>query len=292
MVHLLRGLDHERVVARGLGVAVGEHHLFVVPHDMVDAETLGLRVVELLAQRHEHSAHLLAEGRDLFLAVIRTSLLKIAEGDVVLVTEVLAHLVADTDQFRPYLLQTRLVVLIELGVCLDGGGTHCAVGMLEVFLYAVEIQRFAVEGYLGSRHDLLILVGQAALLLTKGNVGLAEHLLLNIHGDKILLVELAFNVRAEGAGRNSLAESDRVTADRGHCVLKIVDLRFVELVARVKRVADMRDGILREQLAVFEVDLGDQLAQRGIALSVLDRGFPLDELRAVRLQIGALVLKS
>ena len=47
VIHLLRGLDHEGVVARRLGVAVREDHLFVVAHDVVDAEAPGLRVIEL-----------------------------------------------------------------------------------------------------------------------------------------------------------------------------------------------------------------------------------------------------
>ena len=97
VIHLLRGLDHERVVARRLGVAVREDHLFIIAHDVVEAEALGLRVIELLAQGDKERAHLLAEGRDLLFAVIRAALLQIADGDVVLIAEVFAHLVADFD---------------------------------------------------------------------------------------------------------------------------------------------------------------------------------------------------
>ena len=64
---------------------------------MVEAEALGLRVIELLAQGDKERAHLLAEGRDLLFAVIRAALLQIADGDVVLIAEVFAHLVADFD---------------------------------------------------------------------------------------------------------------------------------------------------------------------------------------------------
>ena len=178
MVHFLGGFDHEGVVARRLGVAVREDHLLVVPHDMVDAETLCLRVIELLAQRHEERAHLLPEGRDFLFAVVRASLLQIAHGNVVFIAQIFAHLVADADEFAPDLLQTRLVVLVELGVRLDGGGTHPAVGMLEVFLHAVKVQILAVKRNLCRGHDFLIFIGQAALLLAQRNVGLAIQLFL------------------------------------------------------------------------------------------------------------------
>ncbi len=219
VIHFLGGSDHEGVVPRRLGVAVGEDHLLVVPHDMVDAEAFCLGVIELPAQGHEERAHLLPEGRDLLFTVVRASLLQIAHGNVVLVAEIFAHLVADADELAPDLLQTGLVVLVEFGVRLDGGGTHRAVGMLKVFLDAVEVQGLAVKGDLGGGHDLLVFVGQAALLLAQGDVGLAEQLLLQVHGDKILLAELPLDVRPEGAGRDGLAEGHLVAADGGQRVL-------------------------------------------------------------------------
>ena len=160
VVHLLGSLHHEGIVTRGLGIAVREHHLLIVPHDVVDAEALCLRVIELLAQRHEEGAHLLAERCDLLFAVIRAALLEIADGDVVLIAEVLAHLVADADQLVPDLLQTRLVVLVEFGVGPDGSGAHGTVGVLEILLHAVEVQGLAVEGNFRSRHNLLIFVAR------------------------------------------------------------------------------------------------------------------------------------
>ena len=219
VIHFLGGFDHEGVVPRRLGIAVREDHLLVVPHDMVDAEALGLGVIELLAQRHEERAHLLPEGRDFLFAVVRASLLQIAHGNVVLVAQVPAHLVADADKLAPDLLQTRLVVLVELGVRLDGGGTHRAVGMLEILLDAVEVQGLAVEGNLGGGHDLLIFVGQAAFLLTQRDVGFTEQLLLQVHGDKVLLAEFPLDVRPEGAGRDGFAERHLTAAERGQCVL-------------------------------------------------------------------------
>ena len=163
-----------------------------------------------------------------------------------------------------------------------GRGAHRAVGMLEIFLQAVEVQRLAVERNFDGRHDLLVLVGQAALLLAERDVGLAEQLFLQVHGDEILLAELPLNVRAEGAGRDGLAERDLRAAERGERVLEIRDLRFVKFVARVERMADVCDGILRGQLAAFAVDLKHQRAQRGIAFRVLHRVLPRGELCAAR----------
>ena len=282
VVHLLRGFDHEGVVACGFGIAVREDHLFVVAHDVVESKAPGLRIIELLAKRDEDGAHLLAEGGNLFFAVVRAALLEIADGDIVLVAEVFAHLVADLDQLVPDLLQAWLVALIEIGICLDRGGAHRAVGMLEIFLQAVEVQRLAVEGDFCRGHDLLILVGQAGLLLAERDVGLAEQLFLQVHGDEILLAELPLNVRAEGAGRDGLAERDLRAAERWERVLEIRDLRFVKFVARVERMADVCDGILRGQLAAFAVDLKQQRAQHGIAFRVLHRVLPRGELCAAR----------
>ena len=292
VIHLLRGLDHEGIVARGLGIAVREDHLFIVAHDVVDAEAPGLRVIELLAQRHEDGAHLLAEGRDLLLAVVRAPLFEIADGDIVLVAEILAHLVADPDQLVPDLLQPRLVALVEVGVRLDGGGAHRAVGMLKVFLQAVEVQRLAVEGNLGRGHDLLILVGQTALLLAKRDVFLAVQLLLQIHGDEILLAVFLLDVRPVGAGGDGLAERDLRAAERGQRVLQIGDLRLIKFVARVERMPDVRNGILRGQLARLAVDLKHQRAQRVIALRMLDRTLPPGKLLPPRLQIRPLIFQS
>ncbi|CDC60767.1 unknown [Clostridium sp. CAG:448] len=289
VIHLLRGLDHERVVARRLGIAVGEYHLFVIPHDMIDPQALCLRVIKLGAQRHQKFAHLLAEGRNLLFTVIGAPLLQIAHGDVVFVAEILAHLIADADQLIPDLLQTRLVVLVEFCVCLYRGGAYRAVGMLEILLQAVEIERLAVKGNLGSRHDLLILVGQAAFLLAQGNVRFAVQLFLQIHGDKILLAELPLNVRAEGAGGNGFAERNLCAAKRGQGVLQIADLRLVKRIARVKRVADLRNGILREKLAVHAVHLKKQPAQRLVVFRPLDSVLPCGKLRPPRLQIRAFV---
>ena len=75
------------------------------------------------------------------------------------------------------------------------------------------------NGDLGGGHDLLILVGQAAFLLTQRDVGLTEQLLLQVHGDKILLAELPLDVRAEGAGRDGFAERHLVAAEGGQRVL-------------------------------------------------------------------------
>ena len=291
VVHLLRCFDHKCVVARGLGVAVGEHHLFVIPHHMVDAEALCLRVIELFAQRHQEFAHLLAEGCDLFFAVVGASLLKVADGDIVLIAEVFTHLVADADKLAPDLLQTRLVRFIEFRVCLDGSSTDRTVGMLEILLHAVEVQGLAVEVDLGGSHDLLILIGQACLLLAQRNVRLAEQLFLQIHGDKKLLAELALDVGTVRAFGDSLAECDLCAAERGHRVLKIIDLRLVKFVAGVQCVTDVRDRILREQLAVHAVHLKKQTAQRGITLCVLDGILPCGKLRTARLKIGTLVLE-
>ena len=178
VIHLLRGLDHERVVARRLGVAVREYHLFVVPHDVINAEALGLRVIELLAQRNKNGAYLLAERRDLFFAVIRASLLQITDRNVIFVAKIFAHLVADTNQLIPNLFQTRLIVLIKFGVCLDGSGAYRAVRVFKVFLHAVKVQILAVKRNLCRGHDFLIFIGQAALLLAQRNVGLAIQLFL------------------------------------------------------------------------------------------------------------------
>ena len=265
VIHFLRSLDHESVIARGLGVSVREDHFLVVPHNMVDAEALGLRVIELLAQRDKEHAHLLAEGRDLLFAVVRAALLEIADGDVVLIAEVLAHLVTDADQLVPD---------------------------LKILLHAVEVQGLAVEGDLRRGHDLLILVGQAALLLAQRDVGLAEQLLLQIHGDKILLAEFLLNIRAERAGRDGLAQRDLLAAEGRQRVVKIGDLRFIEFITGVQRMADVRDGILREQLAVLAVDLQHQRTQCVIAFRLLSRSLPFSELCTVCLQIGALIFQG
>ena len=91
--------------------------------------------------------------------------------------------------------------------------------MLKILLQAIEVQRLAVKGNLGRGHDLLIFVGQAALLLAERDVGLAEQLFLQVHGDEILLAELLLDIRAEGAGRNGFAEFDLRAAERGQRVL-------------------------------------------------------------------------
>ena len=114
MIHLLRGFYHESIVARRLGIAVGEYHLFVVAHYMVNAEAFCLHVIELTAQRHKKFAHLLAERGDFLFAVVRASLLEIADGNVILVAEVSAHLIAYADKLAPDFLQTRLVALVKL----------------------------------------------------------------------------------------------------------------------------------------------------------------------------------
>ncbi len=292
MIHLLRGPDHEFVVARRLGVAVREDHFFVVPHDMVDAKALGLGVIELPAQGHKEGAHLLAEGSDLFFAVIRAPLLQIAHGDIVLIAEIFAHLIADADQFIPDLLQARLVILIKFRIRLDGGSAHGPVGMLKVFLHAVEVQRLAVEGDLRRGHDLLILIGQAALLLAQRDIFFTEQLFLQIHGNEILPAKFFFDLRTEGAGRDGLAEGDLRAAGRGQRVLQIMDLRFVKRIAGVQRVANVCDGILREKRTVFPVHFKDQCPQRFIALRLPDRSLPFRKLCAVRLQVGALVFQG
>ena len=258
---------------------------------MVDAETSGLRVIQLPAQRHQDGAHLLAEGRHLLFAIVRAALLQIAHGDVVLVAQIFAHLVADADQLVPYLLQPRLVALVELGVRLDGGGAHGPVGMLEVFLHAVEVQGLAVKGDLRRGHDLLVLVGQAALLLAQRDVGLAEQLLLQVDGHEILLAELLLDVGAEGAGGDGLAERHLSRAQSGQGVLQVGDLRLVKFIPGVQRMADVRYGVHGEQPAVLPVDLKEQAAQGLIALRLLDGSLPLGQSLAARLQIGALVLQ-
>ena len=91
--------------------------------------------------------------------------------------------------------------------------------MLKILLQAIEVQRLAVERNFRCGHDLLILVGQTALLLAQRNIGLAVQLLLQIHGDEILLAELLLDIRAEGAGRNGFAEFDLRAAERGQRVL-------------------------------------------------------------------------
>ena len=163
--------------------------------------------------------------------------------------------------------------------------------MLKILLQAIEVQRLAVERNFRCGHDLLILVGQTALLLAQRNIGLAVQLLLQIHGDEILLAELLLDIRAEGAGRNGFAEFDLRAAERGQRVLQIGDLRLIKFVARVECMPDVCDGILREQLAGPAVDLKHQRAQRGVALRVYSRVFPFGKLGAPRFQIGALVFK-
>ena len=163
--------------------------------------------------------------------------------------------------------------------------------MLEVFLDAVKVQGLAVEGNLGGGHDLLIFVGQAALLLTQRDVGFTEQLLLQVHGDKVLLAKFLLDVCPEGAGRNGFAECHLVAAEGGQRVLQIIDLRFIKFIPRVQRVADVCDGILGEQFAALVVDLKNQAAQGFVALRLPDCGFPLGEFCPARLQIGALVLQ-
>lgn len=163
--------------------------------------------------------------------------------------------------------------------------------MLKIFLNAVEIQRLSVKRDLRRGHDLLVFVGQAAFLLTQRDVGLTEQLFLQVHGDKILLAELLLDVRAEGTGRDGLAERDLVAAECGQRVLQICDLRLIKLVARVERMPDVRDRILCGQLAALTVDLQHQRAQRGVALRVRNGVLPLGKLCAVRFQIGAFVFQ-
>ena len=291
VVHFLRRLYHEGVIARRLGVAVREYHLFIIPHDVIDAETLCLCIVELLAQRHQEGAHLLPEGGDLLFAVVGAALLQVADRDVILIAEISAHLVADVDQLVPDLLETRLVLLVEFGVGTDGGGTHRTVGMLEILLHTVKVQGLAVEGDLGGGHDLLIFVGQAAFLLAQRDVGLAEQLLLQIDRDKVLLAEFPLDLRAEAAGGDGFVERDLLAAEGGQRVLQIVDLGLVEFVTGIQRVADVCDGILGGKFAALPVHLENQRAQCLIAFGLLYRLFPADELCTVRLQVGAFVLQ-
>ena len=106
-----------------------------------------------------------------------------------------------------------------------------------------------------------------------------------------MLAELLLDIRAEGAGRNGFAEFDLRAAERGQRVLQIGDLRLIKFVARVERMPDVCDGILREQLAGLAVDLKHQRAQRGVARRVYSRVFPFGKLGAPRFQIGALVFE-
>ena len=163
--------------------------------------------------------------------------------------------------------------------------------MLKVFLQAVEVQRLAVEGDLRRGHDLLIFVGQAALLLKQGDIFLAKQLLLQIHGDEILPAKLLLDIGTEGAGRDGLAERHLRAAEGGQGVLQIMDLRFIEFIAGVQRVADVCDGILREQRAAFPVDLKDQRPQRIMALRLLGCSLPFRKLCPAGLQIGPLILQ-
>ena len=291
VVHFLRSLYHEGVIARRFGVAVREYHLFIIPHDMIDAETLSLCSIELLAQRHKEGAHLLPEGGDFFFTVVGAALLQITDRNVILITEISAHFVADTDQLVPDLLQTRLILLIEFGVGTDSGGTHRTVMVLKILLHAVKVQGLAVEGDLGCGHDLLVFVGQTTFLLAQRNIGLAEQLLLQVDRDKILLAEFPFDVRTEAAGSDGFIERHLLAAERGQRILQIVDLGFVKFVTGIQRVTNVCDGILGGKLAALPVHLENQRAQRLIAFCLLYCPFPPDELFTVRLQIGAFVLQ-
>ena len=164
--------------------------------------------------------------------------------------------------------------------------------MLKILLQAIEVQRLAVERNFRCGHDLLILVGQTALLLAQRDVFLAVQLLLQIHGDEILLAVFLLDVRPVGAGGDGLAERDLRAAERGQRVLQIGDLRLIKFVARVERVPDVRNGILRGQLARLAVDLKHQRAQRAIALRMLDRILPPGKLLPPRLQIRPLIFQS
>ena len=55
--------------------------------------------------------------------------------------------------------------------------------------------------------------------------------------------------------------------------------------------ADVRNGILRKQLAVHAVNLKKKLTQRIVALRALDGILPCCKLSAVRLKVGALILQ-
>ena len=79
--------------------------------------------------------------------LVKESVLVAVRGHQIADGTFLQHLIADTDQLIPYLLQTGLVALVELGVRLDSSGADGAVGVLKIRLYAVEIQRLAVDVY-------------------------------------------------------------------------------------------------------------------------------------------------
>ena len=96
----------------------------------------------------------------------------------------------------------------------------------------------------------------------------------------------------KGLDGDGLAERDLRAAERGQRVLQIGDLRLIKFVARVERVPDVRNGILRGQLARLAVDLKHQRAQRAIALRMLDRILPPGKLLPPRLQIRPLIFQS
>ena len=55
--------------------------------------------------------------------------------------------------------------------------------------------------------------------------------------------------------------------------------------------ADVRNGILRKQLAVHAVNLKKKLTQRIVALRALGGILPCGKLSTARLKVGALILQ-
>ena len=272
-----------------MGVAVGEDALLVPDHHMLKTETLGLIVIELAAKRHQLLAHLLAEGGDLLLTVVRAALLHIGQRDEVLIAEVAPHLVAHGDQLVPDCLHARLVGLVEVGIGLPRAAARFAVVVLEMLLDAVEVAGLAVKFNAARGHELLVFHDQLVFALGKGNVLLAEALLLQLDLREELAAEFLLQLLAEGRVEQRLVAGNAVLLQLGQRVVQIFQLFFIEFVCRVERVADKGDGALLVKGHGRPVDLEQDAAHLGIILRVFHLLRPCLIAPLGLLHVGALI---
>ena len=117
-----------------------------------------------------------------------------------------------------------------------------AVGILEIFLDAVQVDGLAVELDLAGSHDLLIFIAELSFFLHQRDVLLAEAFLGQVRLNEILFSESLFNVRPEGAGLYCIIKSDvRGLQGRQH-IVQILVFFLVKLIGGIDGMADHDDG--------------------------------------------------
>ena len=242
VVHFLCFGNHILFVADGLRVAVGEYKFFIVSHNMINTDAFCLRFVKLFAKGNKLTANLLAEGSNLLLTVIASSLLKIAQGSKGLVAQRLTHFGTNFYKLVEDFFHLLLVAFIKLGVFFECCLANFAVRVLKVLLNAVKVKLLSVKLNLCGSHQLLILGFKTAFLLHKRNKSVIILSKLAAGGNKVFLAEIRINFSGETAIDYCFGKGDERTLRFGGTLMNEFDFFLVEFIGGVKSIADMRNG--------------------------------------------------